>query len=93
MTRYGVLVYSPAPSGAVSRFAREHQRAGFTFQPGATVFSIRGDVVSTGPFHAGGPVAAGFFVIEAPDLDVVLAVARSDPATCGGGVEVRPLFE
>lgn len=84
MTRYGILAYSYAEP--ISLFAR----AGFSFQPGATAISIRGDVVSAGPFHAGHPAAVGFFVIEAPDLDVVLAIVRGN---LYGGVEVRPLFE
>ena len=37
-------------------------------------------------------VIAGFFVIDAPDLDAALAIAGRNPAVRqGGGVEVRPL--
>ena len=37
-------------------------------------------------------IVAGFYVIEAPDLDAVLAIARLNPAVRdGGGVEVRPV--
>ncbi|GAA0924992.1 hypothetical protein GCM10009557_92670 [Virgisporangium ochraceum] len=87
MTRYAILVYSSADP------IRLFTLAGFAFPFGATAISIRGDVVSAGPFHAGHPAAAGFFVVEAPDLDVVLAIARADPATRDGGVEVRPLVD
>jgi hypothetical protein len=97
MTRYGVLVYSPADPTTISLFGLGHRtarvEAGFAFQPGSTATTIRGDVVSAGPFHDGPPAAAGFFVIEAADLDVALAIARADPATRDGGVEVRPLVD
>jgi hypothetical protein len=37
-------------------------------------------------------VVAGFNVIEAPDLDVALAIARTNPIVDeGGGVEVLPV--
>jgi len=36
--------------------------------------------------------AAGFYVLEAPDLETALRIAALNPATRDGGVEVRPLF-
>ncbi|HYU83354.1 MAG TPA: YciI family protein [Kribbellaceae bacterium] len=54
--------------------------------------AIRGDVVTDGPFVEAKEVVAGFFVLEAPDLDVALRIAKLNPATRDGGVEVRPLF-
>jgi hypothetical protein len=37
-------------------------------------------------------VVAGFYVIEAPDLDAALAIAGTNNAIAdGGGVEVRPV--
>jgi hypothetical protein len=40
----------------------------------------------------GGPIVAGFYIIEASDLDSALAIARTNPVlTEGGGVEVRPV--
>ena len=77
---------------------------GNALQPTMTATSIRTDVVTDGPFAEtkealGGyylveakEVVAGFFVLEAPDLDVALAIAKLNPATRDGGVEVRPLF-
>jgi hypothetical protein len=40
----------------------------------------------------GKEVVAGFYIIEAPDLDAALATAGRNPVTrqCGG-VEVRPV--
>jgi hypothetical protein len=67
--------------------------AAFALQPAAdTATSIRGDVVTDGPFIDAKEVIAGLTVIEAPDLDAALAIARANPATQqGGGVEVRPV--
>ncbi len=62
------------------------------FPPGLVVTTIRGDVVSNGPFHPGAPVT-DVFVVRAPDLDVALAIAKAHPAVRDGGAEVRPLFE
>jgi hypothetical protein len=54
--------------------------------------SIRGDTITDGPFVDSKEVVAGFYVIEAPDLDAALAIARRNPAVLnGGGVEVRPV--
>ena len=37
-------------------------------------------------------VVAGFCVIEAPDLDAALAIARLNPVlAAGGGLEIRPV--
>lgn len=109
MARYGIFVYSPAPADPMSltpedlasldRYQAEVEAlgvtlvTGFAFQPSTTATSIRGDAVSDGPFHDAPLVAAGFFVVEAANLDVALAVAKANPATRDGGVEVRPLFE
>jgi hypothetical protein len=68
------------------------QVAAFALQPAETATSIRGDVVTDGPFIDAKEVIAGFAIIEAPDLDAAMKIARANPATQqGGGVEVRPL--
>jgi hypothetical protein len=51
----------------------------FTLHPGTTATSRRGDVVTDGPFLKAKEVVAGFYVIEAPDLDVALEVAAQNP--------------
>ena len=53
--------------------------------------TIRGDVVTDGPFVEAKEAMAGFFVIEARDLDHAIQIARLVP-TMDGGVEVRPLL-
>ena len=46
--------------------------------------------VQDGPFADTKEALGGFYVIEAPDLDVALRLARACPA---GNVEVRPVME
>jgi len=56
--------------------------------------SIRGDTITDGPFVDSKEVVAGFYVLEAPDLDAALAIARRNPVVHdGGGVEVRPVAD
>jgi hypothetical protein len=61
-------------------------------QPAATARTIRkGGMVTDGPFLETKEVIAGFFVIEAADLDQALAVGKLLPIM-DGAVEVRPLL-
>ncbi|HEX7351875.1 YciI family protein [Brachybacterium sp.] len=54
--------------------------------------SIRADSLVDGPFVEIDEVIVGFYVIEVPDLDAAIAVARRNPILQqGGGVEVRPM--
>ena len=57
----------------------------------ATATTIRGDLVTDGPFIESKEAMAGVFVLEARDLDHALALARMTPIM-DGGVEVRPLL-
>jgi hypothetical protein len=61
-------------------------------EPVATATSIRGDVVTDGPFVETKESLGGYYLIEAADLDQALAVARLCP-TRQGGVEVRPIMD
>ena len=66
--------------------------AAYALTPRDMATSIRGDVITDGPFIDSKEVVAGFYVIEAPDLDAALAIARLNPVVRdGGGVEVRPV--
>lgn len=47
-------------------------------------------LVTDGPFADTKEALGGFYVIDAPDLDVALRLARQCPA---GNVEVRPVME
>jgi hypothetical protein len=106
--QYTILIYAKARTdeAEVIPGAREaHDRhfedmvqagvlvAAFALQPALdTATSIRGDVVTDGPFVDAKEVVAGFAIIDAPDLDAALEIARANPAIWqGGGVEVRPV--
>jgi hypothetical protein len=47
-------------------------------------------VVTDGPFAEAKEWLGGFWVIEAPDRDAALALAKEASAACAGQVEVRP---
>lgn len=65
---------------------------GFAFEPSGTATAIRGNAVSSGPLIESDLVAAAFFVLSAPDVDVAVRIAQLHPAARDGGVEVRPLL-
>jgi hypothetical protein len=66
--------------------------AAYALTPRDMATSVRADAITDGPFLDSKEVVAGFYVIEAPDLDAALAIARSNPVVRdGGGVEVRPV--
>ena len=84
----------------------EHQAAGRIADGGAeqqpvttatTVKSAPGGdpVVVDGPFSESKEVVGGFTVIEVPDLDAALAMARTWPPLkfAGDSVEVRPIVD
>ena len=60
----------------------------------ATVIDNRnGQIVFTdGPFVESKEYLAGFWVIEAPDLDAALALAAEGSKSCNRKVEVRPFL-
>ena len=65
---------------------------GNALQPTTTATSIRGDVVTDGPFVETKEALGGYYLIDAADLDQALAVAKLCPAPYGG-VEVRPIMD
>jgi len=60
----------------------------------ATVIDNRGGeaLFTDGPFLESKEYIAGFWVIEAPDLDVALRLAAEGSKACNRKVEVRPFF-
>jgi hypothetical protein len=69
--------------------------AGGLDSPGtATVVDNRGGeaMFSDGPFLESKEYVAGFWVIEAPDLDVALKLAAEGSKECNRKVEVRPFL-
>lgn len=60
----------------------------------ATTVRVRGGelLVSDGPFVETKELIAGFDVIQAPDLDAAIEIARLHPMAGGGVVEIRPFW-
>ena len=81
-------------------FSEKHRavlRGGEALHDTPTATSIRtrpGEepLVTDGPFVETKEALGGFYVVEVPDLDAAIAVARDVPAP-GGGVEVRPIMD
>jgi hypothetical protein len=105
MAQYAVMIFERvAPEDLPAEIMEAHGRlperiaeqggrevAGMALHPSETATSIRGGVVTDGPFIETKEVLAGVFVIEARDLDHALALAKMTPIV-DGGVEVRPLL-
>src|SRR3712207_1298474 len=64
---------------------------GEALQNTSTATTVRGSDVTDGPFVETKEALGGYYLIDAPDLDTALAVARTTPARFGG-VEVRPVM-
>src|SRR6478672_9263152 len=60
----------------------------------ATVVDNRGaePVVTDGPFVETKEYLAGFWILEAPDLDVALKLAHEGSKACNRKIEVRPFL-
>ncbi len=107
MAHYAVLIYAndsahapdatPVDTESSDRHADDLVEAGamlvaYALTPRELATSIRADSVTDGPFIDSKEIVAGFYVIDAPDLDAALAIARTNPVLRdGGGVEVRPV--
>lgn len=100
MAQYAILLYASAAAGS----GEEHKRhaealrdsgvmvAAFALQPAETATTVSKDTVTDGPFVDAKEVIAGICIVEAPDLDAALDIARDNPsARFGGAVEVRPV--
>ncbi len=90
---------TPAEQAAIDVFNDRLQAEGhWVFAGGlaspdtATVIDNRGDeaMVIDGPFLESKEYLAGFWIIEAPDLDVALKLATEGSKACNRKVEVRP---
>ncbi len=107
MAQYVVLQYAPMPGDpndipademdAFIRYSSLIEEkggsivAGHALQSAETATTVRGDLVTDGPFLEAKEVLAGFCIIEARDLDHALELAKLNPATWRGAVEIRPL--
>lgn len=106
MAQYAILIfdtpeagdYTPEQQAASKQHADDLVDSGamitaYALHSADTATSLRGDVVTDGPFIDSKEVIAGVCIIEAPDLDAALELARRNPAVQWGrgGVEVRPV--
>ncbi len=63
-------------------------------EPATVVDNRDGKAVFTdGPFVESKEYLAGFWIIEAPDLDVALKLAAEGSKSCNRKVEVRPFLQ
>ena len=107
MAQYAVLIYAADSAHAPEATARDTATAdehadeltgsgamllAYALTPRDNATSIRADGITDGPFLDTKEVVAGFYILEAPDLDAALALAGTNPVVrAGGGVEVRPV--
>jgi hypothetical protein len=80
-----VAAVEAAGASVVGGEALERSTTASTVRRGAD-----GALVTDGPFADTKEALGGFYVIEAPDLDVALRLAKLCPS---GNVEVRPVME
>ena len=66
---------------------------GHQLQPASTATTVepRTGAVTDGPFLEAKESIGGYGIVQAPDLDTVIAMAKTWPA--GNKVEIRPLVE
>ncbi|HST65561.1 MAG TPA: YciI family protein [Mycobacteriales bacterium] len=97
----GTSVNTPAEEAAIDAFNDELRAAGqWVFAGGlagpdmATVVDNRGGgaMVTDGPFVESKEHVIGFWIAEAPDLDVALRLAAGGSKACNRKVEVRPFL-
>lgn len=96
---YGSKEEMEAAFAATGAFNDRLQEQGYWvfaggLQPAATATVVDGrgsaPVLTDGPYLETKEVIGGFWVIEAPDLDVALALAGEASQACRAAVEVRP---
>ena len=92
-------VATPDEMAAIDTFNDRIQAEGYRVfagglaSPGtATVIDNRGGeaLVTDGPFAESKEFLAGFWIVEAPDLDVALKLAAEGSKACNRKIEVRP---
>lgn len=108
MAQFAILIYAPTPAdwstapddeleahGAFASVMTEEgakEVAGFALDPGTAAKTARADSVTDGPAVDADLTLGGFGVIEAMDIEHAVSIARLNPATWRGAVEVRPLL-
>jgi hypothetical protein len=97
----GAGMATPTEDAAIDVFNERLRSEGYWVFAGglgspipATVIDNRGEepVVTDGPFVESKEYLAGFWIIEAPDLDVALKLAAEGSKACNRKIEVRPFL-
>src|SRR5215475_13344474 len=92
---------TPTEMAAIDVFNERLQAEGYWVFAGglaspssATVIDNRGDeaVFTDGPFLESKEYLAGFWILEAPDLDAALKLAAEGSKACNRKIEVRPIL-
>ena len=92
---------TPEEQAAISEFDDRLKSDGYWVFAGglaapnsATVIDNRGEkaMFTDGPFVESKEYLGGFWIIEAPDLDVALRLAAQGSKACNAKVEVRPFL-
>lgn len=99
---YGDRVDSPelrditARHMALAGSLGETLKAGAGLQPVTTATSVRTtggtQAIHDGPFAETREQLGGFYLVDVPDLDAAIAIAKKLPVYADGSVEIRPLL-
>lgn len=97
----GAGLATPTEEADIDAFNERLQAEGYWVFAGglgspdpATVIDNRGGelILTDGPFVESKEYLAGFWILEAPDLDVVLKLAADGSKACNRKIEVRPFL-
>ncbi len=70
----------------------EGSHPGERLEPGKSATVVRGGEVLDGPYADTKEQFAGYFFVEAADLDEAVAWARRCPSSRYGAIEIRPVW-
>jgi hypothetical protein len=93
---------TPTEDAAIDAFNDRLQAQGYWVFAGglgapdpATVIDNRAGqaLITDGPFVESKEYLAGFWILEAPDLDVVITLATEASKACNRKIEVRPFLD
>ncbi|MEZ0222704.1 MAG: YciI family protein [Tardiphaga sp.] len=88
LEEYGAFTQSIVQSG--------NFKAGYRLQPTTTATTVQvrdGKMLTTdGPFAETREQLAGYYLVDAKDLDAALAIAARIPSARVGSIEVRPIW-
>jgi hypothetical protein len=71
-------------------FAKLH---GFAFDPSPSAITVQGESARAGTLSGSDLVAAAFYVVAAPSIEVATELAKLHPAAARGAIEIHPVFK